>query len=99
VEDNHINCPMHTMVPDVKKLKEDRDILMDATEDQRFYKKRPGQLKMVVIGFFIMVFIYLATLIPVVLTAKKGLKTLNDLELKSKPATSQSSSASQNQTK
>jgi len=93
MEDNHTNCPMHEMYPDVKELKKDRDILMDATEDQRFYKKRPGQFKMVIIGFFVMVVIYLATLIPIVLTARSGLKTLHEL----KPKTTQSPPTSQNQ--
>jgi hypothetical protein len=71
VEDNHVACPMHLIVPDVNQLKTDRDILMEVTEDIRFYKKKPNQFKLLVVGFLVLVLLNLISVIPGLLAVKE----------------------------
>lgn len=64
VEQNHTNCPITVVKTEVDKLKTDRDVLMDITEDARFYKKRPTQFKILVIGFIALIILNILAALP-----------------------------------
>lgn len=74
IENNHVSCPLHTIVIDIKQLKDDRDVLMDATEDIRFYKKKPSQFKLLVIGIILLAIMNLAIMVPTILTWLRSAK-------------------------
>jgi hypothetical protein len=80
VEQNHLQCPLHTMVGDVSQLKIDRDTLMEVTEAPRFYKKRPSQFKMMVAGFVVLGVLNVIAFIPSIYFAKKYYAEMKKIE-------------------
>lgn len=86
IENNQAGCPINDVKTDVTQLKTDRDILMDATEDIRFYKKKPTQFKMLVIGIVVLLLINIIAAIPIMLSLKRNLSEIKKIE---KPVTEQ----------
>jgi hypothetical protein len=85
VEENHNLCPLHGMVKDVDQLKIDRDTLMEVTEAPRFYKKRPSQFKMMIVGFCILILLNGLAFVPTVYFAKKYFAELKVIQKELNP--------------
>lgn len=80
VEELQKICPVSKIDTDVKQLKKDRDTLMDATDDIRFYKRKPEQFKILIIGIVFMLIINLALLIYPLTKDKLKIDKLNLIE-------------------
>ena len=74
IENNHTACPLHSIVIDIKQLKDDRDTLMDITEEIRFYKKKPNQFKILIIGFVVLIFVNILAFLPTIFDFAKNIK-------------------------
>lgn len=72
VETLQLTCPIQSVKEDLKQHKEDTkkefEELWKDTEDIRYYKNHPKQLRMIMYGFAVMALLYIIPLIPKILS-------------------------------